>query len=135
MDFLFQEALLYTSIPLRRNVSARISLRGLRMLIWIDTLRRDHTVGSLAGRLIYRNLFKNMLGLIFLENSSFRNVKVCVIKTYSSTGLTKRRSFTWRWKDSAALLKTYPDDLNKHIEASYCDNPNGALLFTYLDTQ
>ena len=31
--FLFQETLLYTSIPLRRNVSARISLRELRKLI------------------------------------------------------------------------------------------------------
>ena len=29
VDFLFQESLLYTSIPLRRNVSARISLRWL----------------------------------------------------------------------------------------------------------
>ena len=35
--FLFQESLLFTSIPLRRNVSARISLRGLRRLIWFDT--------------------------------------------------------------------------------------------------
>ena len=34
VDFLFQESLLYTSIPLRRNVSARISLRGQRRLIW-----------------------------------------------------------------------------------------------------
>ena len=40
VDFLFQESLLYTSIHLRRNVSARISLRRLRRLIWIDTLRR-----------------------------------------------------------------------------------------------
>ena len=35
--------------PLRRNVSARISLRGLRRLIWVDTLRRGHYVGFLAG--------------------------------------------------------------------------------------
>ena len=34
VDFLFQESLFYTSIPLKRNVSARISLRGLRSLIW-----------------------------------------------------------------------------------------------------
>ena len=53
VDFLFQEALLYTSIPLRRNVSALISLRGLRRLILVDTLRRGINVGFLAGRLIY----------------------------------------------------------------------------------
>ena len=41
--FMFQESLLYTSIPLRRNVSARISLRRLRKLIRVDTLRRGHT--------------------------------------------------------------------------------------------
>ena len=35
----------YTSIPLRRNVSALYSLCGLRRLIWVDTLRRDHNVG------------------------------------------------------------------------------------------
>ena len=40
VDFLFQESLLYTSIPLRLNVSALISLRGLRRLIWVDTLRK-----------------------------------------------------------------------------------------------
>ena len=37
VDFPFQESLLYTSIPLRRNVSAQISLRGLHRLIWVDT--------------------------------------------------------------------------------------------------
>ena len=40
----------YTSIPLRRNVSARISSRGLRSLIWVNTLRRVHTVGFLDLR-------------------------------------------------------------------------------------
>ena len=54
-DFLFQESLLYTSISLRRNVSARNSLRGLRTLIWINTLRRGHNVGFLAGRLSFTN--------------------------------------------------------------------------------
>ena len=29
-----------------------ISLRGLRRLIWVDTLVRGHNVGFLAGRLI-----------------------------------------------------------------------------------
>ena len=53
MDFLFQESLLYTSIPTRRNVSARISLRGLRRLILVDILRRVHIVGFLVERLIY----------------------------------------------------------------------------------
>ena len=53
VDFLFQESLLYTSIPLRRNVSARISLRRLRRLIWVDTLRRVYNVGFLVERLIY----------------------------------------------------------------------------------
>ena len=47
VDFLFQESVLYTSIPLRRNVSAWISLRGLGRLIWVDTLRRGHNVGLL----------------------------------------------------------------------------------------
>ena len=49
VDFPFLESLLYTSIPLIRNVLATISMRGLRRLIWFDTLRRD--VGFLAGRL------------------------------------------------------------------------------------
>ena len=39
------------SIPLRRNVSARISLRGLHRLIWVDTLRRFHNDGFLFERL------------------------------------------------------------------------------------
>ena len=50
VDFLFQESLRNTSILLRRNVSARISLRELCRLIWIDTLRRGQNVGFLAGR-------------------------------------------------------------------------------------
>ena len=41
MDFLFQESLLQTA----RNVSARISLRVLRRLIWIDILRIIRNVG------------------------------------------------------------------------------------------
>ena len=40
VDFLFQESLLYTSITLRWNVSALISLHGLRGLILVDILRR-----------------------------------------------------------------------------------------------
>ena len=52
VDFLFQEFLLYTSFPLRRNESARISLRGLRMRIWFDIIRRYHNVGFLVERLI-----------------------------------------------------------------------------------
>ena len=53
VDFLLQESFLYTCIPLRRNVSARISLRGLRRLIWVDALRIGHNVGFLAERLIF----------------------------------------------------------------------------------
>ena len=53
VNVLFQESLLYTSIQLRRNVSARISLRGLRRLIWVNTLRRGHNVGFLAGTVLY----------------------------------------------------------------------------------
>ena len=53
VEFLFQESLLYTSILQRRNVSARISMRGLRRLIWIDTLHRGHTVGFLEGQLCF----------------------------------------------------------------------------------
>ena len=40
IEFPFQESLLCAYIPLRRNVSARISLRGVRRLIGVDTLRR-----------------------------------------------------------------------------------------------
>ena len=48
VDCLFQESLLYTFIPRRSNVSARISLRGLRRLFWVDSLRRVHNVGCLV---------------------------------------------------------------------------------------
>ena len=37
VDFLFQGSLLFTPISLRRNMSAQISLRALRRLIWVDT--------------------------------------------------------------------------------------------------
>ena len=47
MDFLFLESLLYTSIPLGRNVRP-----VLRRLILVDTLRRVHNVGFLVERLI-----------------------------------------------------------------------------------
>ena len=50
VDFLFQESLLYTSIPLIQNVSARINLCRLCMLIRVDIV---HTVGFLVERLIY----------------------------------------------------------------------------------
>ena len=46
------ESLLYTSFPLRRNVSARISLRGLRRLIWVDSLNIVYNIGFLVERLI-----------------------------------------------------------------------------------
>ena len=55
VDVLFQESLLYTCIPLRRNLSARISLCGQRRLIWVDTWGRCHIVGFLAGRLIWND--------------------------------------------------------------------------------
>ena len=51
--FLFQESLLFTSISLSRDVSARISLGGLHSLIWVDTLRKGHNVGFLVERLIF----------------------------------------------------------------------------------
>ena len=47
VDFLFQESLLYTSISLRRNVAARISLIRLN---WVDTLRRVHNVDLSYGQ-------------------------------------------------------------------------------------
>ena len=53
VDFLLQESLLYTYIPLRLDVSARISLRGLKRPIWVEILRRGHNGGFLAGQLIY----------------------------------------------------------------------------------
>ena len=60
VDFLIQESLLYPSIPLKGNVSAVISLRGLPRLIWIDTLRRVHNVSFLVERL------KQFIVLLFL---------------------------------------------------------------------
>ena len=41
---------LYLSSP-RRNMSAHISLRGLRRQIWVDTLRIVHDAGFLMERL------------------------------------------------------------------------------------
>ena len=70
VDFLFQESLLYTSIPQRRNLSVRNSMCGLRRLIQVDILRRVHDVGTsrysppfgfLVGRLIYNILNDNPL--------------------------------------------------------------------------
>ena len=52
MFFPFQEALLLTFIPLRWNLSARISLRGLRSLICFDILRGVHNVGFLTELLM-----------------------------------------------------------------------------------
>ena len=52
VDLLFHESLLYTSIPLWWNVSGRISLRGLRRLIRIDTLCRVYNVGFLVERFL-----------------------------------------------------------------------------------
>ena len=44
---------LYLSILLIRNVSARISMRRLYRLIWVDTLSIVYTVRFLVERLIY----------------------------------------------------------------------------------
>ena len=63
----FQESLLYTSISQRRNVSARISLRRLRKLIWVDILRRDHNVGFLVERLKLSN-YLALLCEVNIEN-------------------------------------------------------------------
>ena len=53
VGFLFQESLLYTSIPLRLSSSARISLRRMRRLILVGTLRRVHNVSLFTERLDY----------------------------------------------------------------------------------
>ena len=65
VDFLFQESLLYTFIHLRRNVSARISVRRL---ILVDILCISHNVGFLAGRLISCNLIYNAVFFIYFTN-------------------------------------------------------------------
>ena len=52
IDFLFQKSILYTSIPMIRNVSARIRLRELRRLIWVYTWRINLNVRFLVERLI-----------------------------------------------------------------------------------
>ena len=53
---------LYLYPPETVHVSARISLRGLRRPIWVDTLRRGHNVGFLAGRLNSFDSIRNLLG-------------------------------------------------------------------------
>ena len=72
VDFLFQESLLVTSIPLSWNVSAWISLHkliwvytlrqvnnvGFRRLIWVYTLRRVNKVGFLV-------IFKTFISVLF----------------------------------------------------------------------
>ena len=88
--FLFLDLLLFTSIPLRQNVSARIR---------VDTLRRVHTVGFLAGRLNFQ----------VLEYNKYKTTLITVLRfkyTKSSRILTPM----WRdplkifWKDSHILL-------------------------------
>ena len=53
VGFLFQESLLETSFPLRRKMSARISLCGMRSMIWVDTLCRVHNVVFLSRNASY----------------------------------------------------------------------------------
>ena len=69
MDFLFHESLLYTSIPIRRNVSPGINLRRLR-----DTLRRVYNMGFLVDRLkrIYSLSKQNSLDVCII-------LSVCVL--------------------------------------------------------
>ena len=55
-----------------KKVSIRVSLRGMLRLIRVDTLRRDHNVGFLAGRLIYqsaktRNLICHLRYCVLLD--------------------------------------------------------------------
>ena len=84
MDFLFQESLLYTSIPLRRNVSTRISLRGLRRVIWVDRLRRVNNVGFLVEQLIYI-LINELLVPHCIKHFSFRFAFHLALETYKPT--------------------------------------------------
>ena len=49
--YLSQESLLYISIALRRNMSARIILRGLHRLVCPAILSRVHNVGVRVERL------------------------------------------------------------------------------------
>ena len=71
VEFLFQESLLCTSIPLGRNVLTRISLHGLYRLIWIDTLRRIHNVGFLVRRLICVRFYLRTVRSLIMCFSSF----------------------------------------------------------------
>ena len=52
VDFLFQELLLCTAMPLRRNVLAQIIRRALCRLIWVDALPRVNNVCFLVEWLI-----------------------------------------------------------------------------------
>ena len=55
-------------------MSVRVSLRGMLRLIRVDTLRRAHNVGFLAGRLIIIILICPRLFLIFvIYSNSYHN--------------------------------------------------------------
>ena len=80
VDFLFQESLLYTSIPLERNVSARISL------IWVDTFHRVHNVSFLVEQLncIQSSMHQSMNFIVgkchlYIVNCEFIDRSVLII--------------------------------------------------------
>ena len=84
VNFPFQEALLYTYIPLRRNVSTKISLRGKRKLIWVDTLRRV-ILDSMNSVVITRTLGSSLQESWRL----FANPTLRTRSYYSANGLPK----------------------------------------------
>ena len=126
--FLFQESLLYTSILLRRNVLARISLRGLRKLICVDTLRRVHNVGFIVEQLIYiRGTMRVMRpeGIPSHLRSSFRSLQILKALDKFQDQARQKGSIKMtsilivlNWKGNIyrlALLSTDLADCSEHI--------------------
>ena len=105
---MFQESLLYTSIPLRQNVSARISLRGLRRLILVDILHRVPFAGFLVERLIFS---------IYMYRF-FSRSQVC---TRSDPAASHVSSFASLSKSSSSRFFVYPQTrcLNKKTKYSH----------------
>ena len=80
VDFLFQESLLFTSIPMRRNVSAWISMLGLRRLICVDTLRRVHNGGFFRGTAHITKVRKLVVFTISFVSNCFLEI-IYLLKT------------------------------------------------------
>ena len=68
MDFSVSGITTLYTYPPKAECVGRISLRGQRRLIWVDTLRRCHYVGFLTGRLIWRDNILTVPGCTWGSN-------------------------------------------------------------------